>query len=384
MARNELTTVELPDGEKVKISNTPLAWWTEQNASGYVSPAILAPDPKNPRQYISKARVDELHESIRARGVRQQLVITPCSLAPWVKLPPKYAHCFFLVVSGHTRQQGALLAHVGAVPVKVSIYRNEKDHRMDASLLNKGQADLTALEEGYEIAELQRLGWKVSEIAESFGMAESLLYLRRNLTQLSPELQTLLDPELARDKRLPATIGGHLGGIKPPLPGELEELMIHFSDFIPDGKLIGARQGEELTPTQRCHALQKLLLQVIKTRKLSSTQAIEFIRDRTIRLTAAVGTAAVKTERYQPKRRKDIIDSMLKGVMGSLVVDWPPQEIRRIFELAPREEVEEYVKRFTEAGEFLAGIVKLFSKLASEKRPSRPEVIQIATHRKQA
>jgi hypothetical protein len=65
-------------------------------------------------------------------------------------------------VSGHRRQKCALDAGIGAVPVKVVIFQSEKEYRMEMSLLNKGQDDLTPLEEGYEIVRLRDLGWKIA------------------------------------------------------------------------------------------------------------------------------------------------------------------------------------------------------------------------------
>lgn len=382
MTTVSLKTVVLPDGDKVTVSIVPEDWWTKHNASGYVSPNTIAPDPKNPRRHISPARQVELNESIKTRGVRQQLIVTPRHLAPWASVLPEQEHCFFLAVSGHRRRHGAMEASLGAVPIKVAVYKSEKDHRMDMSLLNKGQDDLSPLEEGYEIVTLQDLGWKVDDLSKSFGLAVPQLYGRMHLTKLHPDIQAMLDPELPRERRLAVTLGGFLGGVKVPTVDELEELFVNLSPSVKREEITTDVELEKADENGLRFLLQKLLLAVIRRRNLSSDQAVEFIRDRTLQLKAHHGAAAKKPQRFQPQRRKDILESLIKEVTGSVVVDWPPQEIRRIFELSSREEVEEFMQSMQRAGQIFITLAEILVKIRDEKKPSHPDVIRLMERKK--
>lgn len=373
---NHLLTVALPDGDKVKISTQPEGWWSTHNASGYVDPAMIAPDPKNPRKYMNHARLAELNESVKARGVRQQLIVTPRHLVPWVTVDPEHEKCFFVAVSGHRRRSAAINANLRAVPVKVAIYAFEKDHRMDMSLLNKGQDDLSPLEEGYEIVELQSLGWKIDDLCKSFGFEAPKLYGRMHLTKLHPSLQQLLDVDVPKGKRIPITLGGALGAVKAPTVEELEELYKTFHAAIPRIEVVPNKDWENLDDDDLRFGLQHILLAVIRQRVLNATRAAEFIKERTLSLQAGRSASGKKTERYQPRRRKDVLETLLKEVAGSVVVDWTPEEFNRIFELSPREEVEAYLKKIGASQNILAKLTQILASIRDKKKPTHPDALK--------
>ncbi len=373
--------VALPGGDTVMVSYAPLPWWGEANASGYVDPRNIAPDMDNPRKHMNEARLLELNASIKARGVRQQLVVVPRHTAPWVRVSKEHANCYFVAVSGHRRRNGALEGGVGAVPIRVAIYADEKAHRMDMSLLNKGQDDLTELEEGYEILRLQELGWRVNDIADAFGVAIPQFYCRINLTKLAPDIQAMLDADLPRDKRLSVTVGGHLGGVKTPTTEELEISFHELAKIVRRETVTDEEDFERLSDKERCFTLQRLLLAVIRQRNLTSVHATEFIRDRALKLKAAAGVAGRQPERFQPQRRKDIINTLVNETVKSVVADWPPDEIRRIFSFASREEVETFVARVLQAEQTFRGLREILERIKNEKKPTPPEVLRLVKSR---
>jgi hypothetical protein len=377
-AIDHLQTVVLPTGDKVKISPIPEPWWTQATMSGYVSPSLIAPDPKNPRRYMSKDELEELRDSIRTLGVRQPLILTPRSCAPWAKVDPKYEHCFFLAVSGHRRNECALSVGVGAVPVQIAIYPSEKEHRLDMSVFNYGRAPLTHLDQGYEIVNLRNLGWTIEELCKSFGHKSAPpLYMRINLTQLCPELQAKLDPELPKEKQLGSTVGGALGGLKSPTADEIEELFQAFEDVVPREAVTDRQLLEDESEDNLRFLLQKLLFEVIVRRGLGSVRALEFIRERSLKLEAVKSAPGKKTERFQPRRRKDLMESLVTGVEESLVHDWPQSEFSRIFELSSYEEVSAWVERMKAASLLFKGLEDVMKKILAGKKPSRPEVVQL-------
>jgi hypothetical protein len=348
-----------------------------------VDPRTIAPDPKNPRRESNPLRQQELNESIRTHGVAQQLVVTPRSTAPWAEVGSEFEDCFFLDVSGHRRRKAALLGKVAAVPVKVKIYPSEKEHRLDMALLNMDQDELSPLDKGYEIVNLQKLGWKIEALSRSFGLAVPQLYSRMNLTKLHSDLQRLLDESLPRNEQLGITLGGSLGGVKPAEPEELDELLEIFKEIPGVKEAVGARDTDELDEEERRFALQKILYVVIKVRNLSSERAISFIRDRTLKFKMAGGSGGRAPERFQPQRRKDVILNLVKEVEGSVIVDWKPEELRRIFQLSSYEEVDEYIKHMTRGREVFEGIITALERVRAAKKPTHPDALKLLQRNKQ-
>lgn len=371
-------SVTLPNGEIVTVSASQEEWWTLNGGTGYLHPSLIAPDPAQPRKAMNPNKLAELHGSIATVGVRESITVTPRSLAPWASVEAKHEGAFFLIVSGHRRWNGASLAELKAVPVKVNIYASAKEHYLDGSLLNAGREDLSPIEEGWELVRLREQGWKIDALAKMFGMSLPQLYGRMNLTKLHPNIQKLLDPELPPKQRLSTTVGGMLGGVAAPTMEQLEKLC---EEHQAAAKQVGALP-EELDDDERRFHLQQVLLCVIQMRGLNSTRAIEFIRDRTLKLKGGGTHAGAKTERYQPQRRKDILENLLKEVNGTVIMDWPPTEFRRIFEYASYEDIDAIMKKLQAASEFLGGLSGILLKLRDEKKPTRPEVLALIARNK--
>ena len=96
-----------------------------------------------------------------------------------------------------------------------------------------------------------------------------------------------------------------------------------------------------------------------------------------MRLGSANVVGGRKTERYQPRRRKAIIRNLVNEVTGSVVMDWSPEEFKKIFELSTREEVEEFISLLQDGAEFLDGLVKILRKIRDGKSPTHPEALKI-------
>jgi len=374
-------SVTLPDGTEVTVSNVPEEWWTMTKGSGYVRPGMLAPDPRQPRQYMDPERLAELQQSIAASGVRETLIVTPRKLAPWAKVGEEFEKCFFIIVSGHRRWNCTNLAGLPAIPVEVRIYKSHKEHNLDRSLLNKGRDDLTELDVGFEIVNLREDGWTIDELAAHFGMATSQLYNRINLTQLHPDIQQLLLPTPGNRKKntLPVTTAGVLGGVKSPTFEELETLYENLGSVANgEDQEKQERDFSYLDGDERRFELQKLLFSIIQRRSLGTTRAIEFIREQALRFTASHKRGYErKTARYQPRRRKEILRNLMSDITGSVVMDWTPVELQRIFDLASREEVEAYITHLHEAAEFLTGLERILNNIRNKKKEMSPAVREL-------
>ena len=377
---SDTTQVTLPDGRVVDAPCAPQAWWLKDGTSGYVDPNLLAPDPKQPRQDMSLSELQELKTSIGEKGVREPIAVTPRELAPWVELDQAHNNLPFIVVSGHRRRLSAILANVLAVPVRVIVYENEAEYSLDASILNKGRADLTPLEVGMEILNLRNKGVTIDKIAKAFGFAAPAIYTRLNLTRLTPPIQSLLNSGLPKGKKLSVIVAGELGSVKAPTVDELEELQIIFksdTDTVSEQELIPATEFDEYTEDQLRFEIQKVFLAVIKNRHLPANRACAFIQEHRMQLEAAKRSTGKKPERFQPRKRKEILRNLTAMVSGSTAVDWSPGEFERIFEGDTTQEAEQYRLMIHKAATLFNDLEKILQRIVDTKKHGDAVVLKL-------
>lgn len=268
-----MTDVRLPTGEIVAISRTPADWWLRHGASGYVEPSQLLPDPEQPRKQLTGPDWHEFVESIRISGVREYIIVTPRSLAPWV-IVPSNSTCPFIIVSGHRRHRGADEAAVLAVPVIVRIYANEKAYREDADERNTNRKDLTPLEEAIEIQRRYQAGDTIEMIAKKRGMAIPTCAGRLKLLKLAPEIRERIDPTVRQGKRteFPINVASALGTLSDLEPQSFLNLMTKFDLGKPE--IIQSDGDSKLD-----YAIQRMVLAHIEDRSMAAPEAIEFIKN---------------------------------------------------------------------------------------------------------
>lgn len=346
-------------------------WWHEDEASGRVDPALLAPDSEQPRRHMEETALEELTESVASVGVREPITVTPCDKAPWSTMANAHLGLPFLIVSGHRRAAAALKAQLDSVPIRVRIYANAQEHELDRSLLNKNRADLTELEEGYEIVRLKEKGLTLSELGKAFGCSVSHLYNRMHLTALHPSLQEMLDPALPAKRRLPTTIGAALGSVKVPTAEELEELHSSFGELTTQS----VDEVEYLNDNERRLHAQLLLHDVIRARNLNSVRAVAFVKEHVLKLSASGTGRHSRFKRQEPARRREYFDTWLNNLSDTPIIDWRPDEWRRVFEYMSYEDLEEIIDKVQETYGLLGQIKKRLESIKSTKKPM-PEVVR--------
>lgn len=152
----------------------------------------LMPNPHNPRRDVGD--VTELADSIRAQGIKQELLVTPAGDRDGV---PQYR-----VVIGHRRLAAARLAGRDMVPCRIE----ELTPREERELMlveNTQRMDLTPLEEADGYQGLLDLGVKVKEMAVRTGRSMRLVRGRlkiasipRSVREASPSFAQLSLREL--------------------------------------------------------------------------------------------------------------------------------------------------------------------------------------------
>jgi ParB/RepB/Spo0J family partition protein len=365
-----MDTVQYTNGKTEAVPTHPPDWWFVDEGSGRIRPTLLALDSEQPRKHMEPGALLELKESVVSVGVREPITVTPISMTPWASIDETDQDLPFLVVSGHRRTTVALDAQLESVPIRVRIYKNAQEHELDRSLLNKNRADLTELEEGFEIIRLKDKGLTLDALSKAFGCSVAQLYNRIHLTTLPESLQKLLDPSLPAKRRLPTTVGAALGSTKVPTKNELIQLHELFGEYT-DQPL---EEIEHIDDQGRRHHAQLLLYDVIQSRKLKSVRAVAFIKEHSLKLSASGRAQHRSKKREEPARKRELFETWLTSIGDSLIIDWRPEEWRRVFEYVPYEDLEEVLGRINEAEGLLEQIKKRLESIQSTKKPTSAAV----------
>ena len=127
-------------------------WWKKSSlrvpVDGFRDIQPANKPPNQPRKYIDLDRLAELEASVSRRGVRDSVVVTPVSMAPWSGLEEGDVRPF-LIVSGHRRTAASVKAGLQAVPYVVRVYASKSEFERDAEVLNDHRENLSEIEEGW-------------------------------------------------------------------------------------------------------------------------------------------------------------------------------------------------------------------------------------------
>ena len=146
--------------------------------------------PKNVRKVYTD--IDELAESIKARGVMQNLTVVPD--------PDKDGH--YLVVIGNRRLTAARAAGLKSLPCSI-VEMSEKDQISTMLLENMQRSDLSVTEQAQGFQLMLDLGETEATISEKTGFSRSTVRHRLNLAKLDQEL--LADCEKSENFQLSLT-----------------------------------------------------------------------------------------------------------------------------------------------------------------------------------
>jgi ParB family transcriptional regulator, chromosome partitioning protein len=146
-----------------------------------IPPDLIQPNPRQPRQDFDDARLAELAESIRARGVLQPIVVRPL------------AGGGFELVAGERRLRAAKIAELETIPALV---RDTEDwERLDLALAeNMARQDLNAVEAARACATLvDDLGLTKEEVGRRVGRSRVAISNLIRLLDLPEEALELIE-----------------------------------------------------------------------------------------------------------------------------------------------------------------------------------------------
>jgi len=143
--------------------------------------SALKPNPHQPRTEFDPATLNELAESIRAKGVLQPVLVEADRDGT------------YLIVAGERRVRAAKLAGLQRIPVIVRQFSDQE--KLEIALVeNVQRADLTPIEEAQAYRKLMEIGTLSQEqIAQRVGKDRSTVANALRLLKLPPEVQEALN-----------------------------------------------------------------------------------------------------------------------------------------------------------------------------------------------
>ena len=140
----------------------------------------LHPHPNNPRKNLGD--LSELADSIKAKGVLQNLTVVPMVLVdPDATIRLGDDH--YVVIIGHRRRAAAKLAGLTELPCVITDM-TEREQIQTMLVENMQRSDLTVYEEAKGFQMMLDLGDTVEEVAEKTGFSQSTVRSRVKLADL--------------------------------------------------------------------------------------------------------------------------------------------------------------------------------------------------------
>ena len=140
----------------------------------------LIPHPDNPRKDLGD--LEELSESIRTNGIRQNLTVVAAERVEGVTIPED-GEPHYVVVIGHRRLAAAKLAGLSTVPCAVETM-DRKEQLSTMLLENMQRSDLTVYEQAMGFEQLRLVGCSVEEISDKSGFSQSTVRRRLKIAEL--------------------------------------------------------------------------------------------------------------------------------------------------------------------------------------------------------
>ena len=140
---------------------------------------FLRPNPRNPRKHFDEDHLQELTESIRARGLIQPIVVRAVP-----KMPDLYE-----IIAGERRWRAAQRAGIHDVPIHL-VEANDQEALELAIVENIQRADLNPIEEAGGFDQLIReFSYTQADLAKVLGKSRSHVANTLRLLHLSPSLK---------------------------------------------------------------------------------------------------------------------------------------------------------------------------------------------------
>lgn len=164
----------------IKKSKIPSVITVEEDGSLWIDPALLKPNPKQPRVEFNQKQLDELCESIKVNGILQPIIIEDAGDG------------FFFIIAGERRTRAAKMAGLKKVPVQLRKFDEQQKLEM-ALIENIQRSDLNPIEEAMAYYNLIQMGdLNQEEVAARVGKARATVANAIRLLKLPEDIQKAL------------------------------------------------------------------------------------------------------------------------------------------------------------------------------------------------
>lgn len=152
----------------------------EDDGSLWVDPALLIPNPKQPRLEFDQKKLDELCDSIKVNGILQPIIIEDSGNGN------------FYIIAGERRTRAAKMAGLTKVPVQLRKFDEQQKLEM-ALIENIQRADLNPIEEATAYYNLIQMGdLNQDEVAKRVGKARATVANSIRLLRLPEDIKKAL------------------------------------------------------------------------------------------------------------------------------------------------------------------------------------------------
>ena len=161
-------------------TNLPAGIEQDEFGKLWINPALLRPNPYQPRQEFDPEQLKELSDSIKENGVIQPVTIEDAKDGT------------FYIIAGERRTRASRLAGLEKIPVQLSAFSDQK--KLEVALIeNIQRADLNPVEEARAYYKLMELGGlKQEEVAQKVGKNRATVANAIRLLKLPEDIQNAL------------------------------------------------------------------------------------------------------------------------------------------------------------------------------------------------
>lgn len=172
--------VQLKENAAPVNLNLPTGISSDENGTLWVDPALLKPNPRQPRTYFDDEKLAELTESVRNEGILSPVIIEDANDGT------------FFIIAGERRTRAAKAAGLKKIPVQLRKYSEQR--KLEVALIeNIQRTDLNALEEAQAYYDLMELGnLTQDQVAERVGKNRSTVANCLRLLKLPEDIQKAL------------------------------------------------------------------------------------------------------------------------------------------------------------------------------------------------
>lgn len=167
-----------PDGTAAAVTRQlPAGITADSEGTLWVNPALLKPNPHQPRQFFDEDKLAELTESVRREGILSPIIVEDAENGS------------FYIIAGERRTRAAIAAGLEKVPVQLRKYSDTR--KLEVALVeNIQRTDLNPVEEAEAYMQLMQLeGITQEEVAEKVGKSRSAVANTLRLLKLPEEMR---------------------------------------------------------------------------------------------------------------------------------------------------------------------------------------------------